>query len=117
MNTERHRQLAEALDHILQTLITQYRPEKVILFGSMASGHVGEWSDLDLVILKDTRRPFVERSVEVGLLCRARVGVDYLVYTPTEFEQMLSHKNLFILEEVIGKGKVLYERKPVTALA
>ncbi len=117
MNAERHQKLAEALEHILRTLIAHYQPEKIILFGSMATGQVGEWSDLDLVIIKDTPLPFVERAVEVALLCRARVGVDYLVYTPDEFKRMMAERNLFILEEVIGKGKVIYEHEPVAALA
>ncbi len=61
MNAERRQQLAEALDYILQTLIMQYQPDKIILFGSMASNHVGEWSDLDLVVIKDTALSFFER--------------------------------------------------------
>ena len=41
------------------------------------------------------------------LLCRVPVGVDYLVYTPEEFAQMIAERNPFILEEVLRKGKVL----------
>jgi len=108
MNTERQTRLAQALAQILEIITTQYQPEKVILFGSMASGTVHEWSDLDLVIVKDTSKPFLQRLTEVALLCRARVGVDFLVYTPNELAQMVADKNPFILEEVIQRGKVLY---------
>jgi len=108
MNTERENQLAQALAQILEILTTQYQPEKVILFGSMASGTVHEWSDLDLVIVKDTSKPFLQRLTEVALLCRPRVGVDFLVYTPNELAQMVADKNPFILEEIIQRGKVLY---------
>jgi predicted nucleotidyltransferase len=94
----------------LLTLAAEYRPEKVILFGSMARAAVGEWSDLDLVIIKDTPKPFLQRLKEVALLCRAPVGVDFFVYTPHEFDQMIANRNPFILEEVLRKGKVLYER-------
>lgn len=117
MNVERQEQLAQALEHILQTLTAQYQPQKVILFGSMARGLVSEWSDLDLVIIKDTSLPFLKRLTEVALLCRLRVGVDFLVYTPNEFAQMVADKNPFIIEEVIRKGKVLYEREPVRSVA
>lgn len=117
MNTERQKKLAEALEQILQTLITQYQPEKIILFGSMANGTVAEWSDLDLVIIKETSLPFIERLVEVVLLCPVWVGVDYLVYTPDEFAQMIAEKNPFIVKEVIGKGKVLFEHEPAKAVA
>jgi predicted nucleotidyltransferase len=117
MNTERQRKLAEALEHILRILTAQYRPEKVILFGSMANANVREWSDLDLVIIKETTQPFLQRLKEVALLCCASVGVDYLVYTPSELAQMTAEKNPFIIEEVLRRGKVLYEREPAKAVA
>jgi len=96
MHAERYNKLNEALDQILHALKTKYEPEKVILFGSMATGNVGEWSDLDLAVIKNTPLRFVERSVEVALLCQAPVGVDYLVYTPDEFAEMTADNNPFI---------------------
>lgn len=117
MNAERSKKLTTALEHIMHVLITQYQPEKVILFGSLAEGTVGEWSDIDLVIIKDTSLPFLQRLEEVALLCFAPEGVDYLVYTPKEFAQMVAEKNPFVLKEIIEKGKVLYERHAVEAVA
>ena len=117
MNAERQRKLAEALGHIMNVLTTQYQPEKVILFGSMAAGNVGDWSDIDLVIIKDTSLPFLQRLEEVALLCLVPVSVDYLVYTPNEFAQMIADNNPFVAKEIIQKGKVLYERQPVEAVA
>ncbi len=113
----RQRKLNQALEHILEMIISNDRPEKIILFGSMAEGQVGEWSDLDIVIIKDTDQPFIQRSEEIALLCMAPVGVDYLVYTPNEFERMVVERNPFIIEEIIKKGKVLYERQPAPAMA
>jgi predicted nucleotidyltransferase len=117
MHAERYKKLTQALDQILATLITEYEPEKIILFGSLATGEVHEWSDIDLAIIKDTLKRFVERSEEVALLCLASVGVDYLVYTPNEFEQMIADNHPFIVREIIEKGKVLYERELVPAMA
>jgi predicted nucleotidyltransferase len=116
MFMNRHQKLKQALEQILHTLISQYKPEKVILFGSMASGDVGEWSDIDLLIVKETDLPFLQRLKQVALLCQGPVSVDYLVYTPEELRQMLSNGNPFITE-VMAKGKLLYEREPAPALA
>ena len=116
MNEERQAKLHQALERILLTLAAEYRPEKVILFGSMAQASVGAWSDLDLVVIKDTPKPFLQRLKEVALLCQAPVGVDFLVYTPNEFDQMIAERNPFILEEVLRKGKVLYERQSATTV-
>ncbi len=101
--------LERELNRYLEILIGTYRPEKVILFGSMVQGETGEWSDLDLVIIKETDLPFLDRIKEVMKLLRPRVGVDILVYTPEEFEH-LSRERAFVRNEIVNKGKVLYER-------
>jgi predicted nucleotidyltransferase len=114
---DRERELEQALEHILRVLIAEYAPEKVILFGSLANKDVREWSDLDVVVVKDTAKPFPQRLREVALLCRPPVGVDFLVYTPREFAKMIADKNPFLLEEVLRKGKVVYESTANSAMA
>jgi uncharacterized protein len=106
---DRDKDLTHALEHILRILVSEYAPERIILFGSLANETVREWSDLDVVIIKETAKPFLQRMREVALLCRPSVGVDFLVYTPREFAQMIADKNPFLLEEVLRKGKVVYE--------
>lgn len=95
-------------------LVTKYQPEKVILFGSAASGHLHQDSDVDLVVIKKTDQRFYDRIGDVLHVLWSgpttpRVGVDVLVYTPEEFLKM-SQDNYFIRDEVIGKGRVLYEQ-------
>jgi predicted nucleotidyltransferase len=101
--------LEKELQRYLVLLRQHYRPHKILLFGSMAKGQVGEWSDLDLVIVADTDKRFLDRVKEVMLLLRPKIGVDILVYTQEEFEQ-LSHERPFFRTEILDKGKVLYER-------
>jgi predicted nucleotidyltransferase len=86
----RERELRRAPENIIQILVREYGPEKIILFGSLANNEVQEWSDLDVVIVKDTAKPFSQRLREVALLCRPCVGVDFLVYTPDEFAGMIA---------------------------
>lgn len=117
MHLERRRLLDQWLEHILATVVARYDPDKVILFGSRAEAETTEWSDLDLVIVTQTEQPFLQRLKEVALLCQSAVGVDFLVYTPTEFAQMVAERNPIILDEVLAKDKVLYERQPATAMA
>jgi predicted nucleotidyltransferase len=104
------RELLEAeLSRYLTVLVEQYRPQTVLLFGSMADEKTEEWSDLDLVIIKETDRRFLDRTKEVMQLLRPRVGVDILVYTPAEFERLIRER-IFVRDEIAEKGKVLYER-------
>ena len=108
---DRQQQLERVLEQIMGVLVDKYAPQKVILFGSMVGGEIHEWSDIDLVIVKDTPKRFLARLKEVALLCRAPVGVDYLVYTPQEFEQLASDtSNPFFQREILEKGQVLYEQ-------
>ena len=113
----RETELRQELENILQILIKEYAPEKIILFGSLANNTVQEWSDLDVVIVKNTPKPFLQRLRDVALCCRPRVGVDFLVYTPDEFAKMIGDGNPFIVEEVLGRGKVLYESRPGSTMA
>jgi predicted nucleotidyltransferase len=101
--------LQRELDRWLPLLIAHEQPEKIILFGSYAAGQIGEWTDLDLVIVKETTAPFLDRTREVLTLLKPRVGVDVLVYTPDEFKR-LGQERAFVRQEIIGKGRVLYER-------
>lgn len=107
--TERSSLLQSELRRYLRILRTHYQPERVILFGSLAAGSSGEWSDIDLVIIKETNRRFLDRSKEVIQLLKPLVGIDILVYTPTEMEQ-LSRDRGFVRSEIQGKGKIIYER-------
>lgn len=103
------RELLKAdLNRCLALLIDRYKAQKVLLFGSMAGDETGEWSDLDLVIIKETNRRFLDRTKEVMQLLQLRVGADILVYTPAEFER-LSRERAFVRDEIVGKGQVLYE--------
>jgi predicted nucleotidyltransferase len=105
----RQEHLQGELDRWLPLLIAREKPEKIILFGSFCSGELSEWSDLDLVIVKETQVPFLDRIRRVLELLKPQVGVDVLVYTPDEFEQ-LSRERAFVRQEIVGKGRVVYER-------
>lgn len=101
-------QTKSEINKIKQILIDKYKPERIILFGSFASGRVHRFSDVDLVAIKNTDKRFYDRIGEVTALIPHNLPVDILVYTPEEFIQMVN--NYFIKNEVIKKGKILYER-------
>ena len=101
--------LERELARWLPLLIAHEQPNKIILFGSYCTGQMSEWSDLDMVIVKSTQAPFLDRTRQVLALLKPRVGVDVLVYTPQEFEQ-LSRERAFLRQEILARGKVIYER-------
>lgn len=83
------------------------RARKVIAFGSVARGDPDEWSDLDLIIVADTSRPFLERFKDFAGLYDVWPRLDLLIYTPAEFERMIAEENPLVLD-AIRKGVVLH---------
>ncbi len=106
---ERKQLLEQELKRYLSLLASHDQPERVILFGSLVGGYVRPESDIDLVIVKQTELPFWKRLREMRRLLQPRVGTDILVYTPNEFEQ-LRRERPFFRDEILGKGRVIYER-------
>lgn len=95
------------LDKLVR-LLQQYEPERIILFGSRARGDADEYSDYDIVLIKRTSSPFLERlQAVVPYLAGYERPVEILVYTPEEFEQMQEIGLGWIIRR---EGVVLYER-------
>lgn len=86
-----------------------YNPERVILFGSAARGDADAYSDIDIVVIKNTNARFLDRLGQVYDLIHGDFALDALVYTPKEFAEMQARENPFI-ERVLAEGVVIYER-------
>lgn len=86
-----------------------YDADKAILFGSVARGDADAYSDVDLIVIKQTDKRFLDRLSEVVTCIDPDFALDVLVYTPEEFEQMLADENPFVTNAV-EHGKVIYER-------
>ena len=98
------------IDDIVKKIVAEYSPQKIILFGSYASGIPTEDSDIDLLIIKETDNRPIDRWTEVKRLLRDRgreAPVSPLVYTPKELSDRMEIKDFFI-QEILEKGKVLY---------
>lgn len=98
------------IQSILQKLITEDAPQKVILFGSYAYGAPGSDSDIDLLIIKETSDRFIDRWVTVQRILTGihrGLPVETLVLTPQELEKRLAIGDQFIAE-IVEKGKILY---------
>ncbi len=103
--TQRKKNLKGELLRIKKALIKS-GAIKIILFGSYARGHVSRTTDIDLLVVKDTKKPFSERLSEVYDKIIPTVAADILVYTPDELDNM-SEWNSFI-KKILKEGKVIY---------
>jgi predicted nucleotidyltransferase len=79
------------------------------VFGSYAREEQDAYSDVDIVVIKDTQERFLDRLAAVYQHVLPDFAMDVLVYTPREFEEMASAGNPLI-ERIQSEGIVLYER-------
>ena len=99
----------ELLNEMTSRLVAEFRPEKVILFGSHAWGEPGEDSDVDLlVIVAESDEKPVQRAVRAHRsLSGLNVSKDVLVKTRKEFERYQDVK-ASLENLILQRGKVLY---------
>lgn len=102
--------------NIILTLVARlrenYKPEKIILYGSFAYGTPGRDSDIDLLIIKDTQERPIDRRVFVRrMVSDLRKGQPFssIVVTPQELKRRLEIGDQFF-EEILFKGEVLYAK-------
>jgi len=78
--------------------------EKVILFGSYAAGNAKEHSDIDLILIgkKFRNKNFHSRFKGLWLKWKLNFPVDFLCYTPEEFEARKREPT--IVREAVKEG-------------
>jgi len=87
----------------------QFRPRKIILFGSHAYGQPTTDSGVDLLVIMPRVRQNGERmSVRIRYAIPRDFPLDLLVRTPSELARGLRHGDFFI-REIMENGKVMYE--------
>jgi predicted nucleotidyltransferase len=103
--------VAETLPQAIKKIVREFKPEKIILFGSYAQGNPTHDSDVDLLVIMETNLPRTERFIEISeLLYPRKFPVDIIVKTPSEVKDALESGDFFI-REILEKGKTIYERR------
>jgi len=103
-------ELNDLIGRMVQKIVNEYAPQKVILFGSYASGNPDRDSDIDLLVIKETGDRFIDRWMAVQRILTGlhrSIPVETLVLTPQEMENRLKIGDQFIAE-VLAKGELLY---------
>ena len=100
----------EKIREAIQRIVQVVHPEKVILFGSFAYGHPTPDSDVDLLVIMESRQNAHARSTQISEILYPRpFPVDLVVRTPQEIAERLALGDCFF-QEIMTKGQVLYER-------
>ena len=98
------------LNKIIDRIRERFQPEKIILFGSQASGTATKDSDIDLLIIADTDIPKEKRYRSV---CQELEDFPYafdaFLKTPSEYSRWRNIVNN-IIYYADKYGQVVYER-------
>jgi uncharacterized protein len=97
----------EKIVQISKAIYDEFKPEKIILFGSYY-GKPQDDSDVDLLVILPYEGSSFRKTWEILNKIQPKFAIDLLVRTPVEIEQRLAW-NDFFLREIMEKGKVIYE--------
>jgi len=86
----------------------EFKPDKIILFGSHAWGRPGPDSDVDLLVIMKHEGAGLMVAAQIMEQTLPRIPVDIVVRSPEEVKRRLKF-NDFFLQEIISQGRVLYE--------
>ncbi len=105
-----HKEVSSTIQEMVEKIVAEYAPEKIILFGSYAYGTPREDSDIDLFIIKETSEKFLDRCIEVRRILsdpKRITPLEVFVLTPEEVRDRLRRGDQFI-KEIVERGRVLH---------
>jgi predicted nucleotidyltransferase len=98
------------IEKITQRIVSGAQPDKILLFGSFASDSSNNDSDIDLLVIKDSKLRRDERDGEIRKFLKDIIfPMDIFVYTPKEVERFKNLSGSF-LKKIFDTGRVVYER-------
>ncbi len=94
-----------------ERIAKEFHPERIILFGSYATGTPAPDSDVDLLIILPFEGKNFTKSLEILNRTNPQFPIDLLARTPEDTERRYQEGDPLI-REALDRGKVLYERRP-----
>ena len=103
--------IERALERMVQSIVRRFAPERIILFGSHATGSAGADSDVDLLVVMTPRRSKAAQEIDIlKALRRYRMPKDVIVTTPADFAWRKRIPGT-IERPAALEGRLLYERR------
>ena len=98
----------EKILSLSESIVREFRPECVILFGSYAYGTATEDPDVDLLVVLPFEGKAAHKALEIIRKVKPRIPLDLLVRTPEQVRERIANNDWF-MREVFEKGRRLYE--------
>src|SRR5437763_14878492 len=91
-----------------RAIAEEFKPDKIILFGSYAYGTPHEDSDVDLLVVMPTCNQH-DQAIRILWRLAAPFPLDLIVRTPKEMKWRLEEGESFTTT-IVSQGKILYEK-------
>ena len=98
----------KSIQQFANDVVRQFRPRKVILFGSYAYGTPDEDSDVDLMVIMPYRGSSAQVATRMRLACPREFSMDLIVRSPQEVRRRIKMGDTF-MAEIVSKGIVLHD--------
>jgi len=93
------------INEVLEQL-KKMKPKALILFGSAARGEMKKDSDVDVLMVKETKKKFHDRITDVHIRLETNIPTDVIVLTPKEVRS-ISNRSEFVWD-IINNGRLVY---------
>jgi len=110
MSSRDQKEIEVKIAEMVRRIVDGFGPERIILFGSFATGTADADSDVDLLVVMRVTTSKRERAAEIDLaLADIGLSKDVIVVTPEEVDKYQDVVGS-IIYPALREGKVLYER-------
>ena len=92
----------------IERIAAEFKPERILLFGSYANGAPTEDSDVDLLVVMRHEGRSVDQAIKIRQKIDAPFPLDLMVRTPEKIKERLAAQDCF-MKEIMDEGSVLYE--------
>ncbi len=100
----------KAIREIAQKITDQFEVEKIILFGSYANGKPTRASDVDLLVVMNTKKRTLEQRYDIyKSLVPVHFALDIIVRTEDDIQRRIPQGDWF-LKDVYETGRILYAK-------
>ena len=96
------------INKLCEQIAREFKPERIILFGSHAYGTPTADSDIDLLVVMPFEGRTSKQAIKILNAIDVFAPVDILVRTPEQIRERLAMEDTF-MREIIERGKVIYE--------
>ena len=100
---------AANIRELTERIVREFSPERVVLFGSYASGNPRPDSDVDLLVILPFEGKSFRKSLEILNRVNPRFPVDLLARRPDDTARRYREGDPLI-REALDHGQVLHER-------